>query len=253
MRKALLLFVTAILMLTSTSVGAQQKVWDETESQKEERMKWWTNDRFGMFVHWGIYALPARHEWVQTNERIPFEEYKKYFELFDPDLYNPREWAQKAKEAGMKYAVITAKHHDGFFMFETKHTNYNVMNTPYGKDIIKEWVDAYKEAGLKVGFYYSLIDWHHPDFTIDRIHPIRPNNKADYDKMNEGKDMNKYRKYLKDQITELLTNYGTIDILWLDYSYPGELGKGRDDWDSIELLKLVRKLQPGILIDDRAD
>lgn len=252
MRKLFLLF--SIILLTSTSVVAQQqKVWNETEEQKAERMQWWTNDRFGMFIHWGIYAMPARHEWVQTNERIPYENYKKYFELFDPDLYNPKEWAQKAKEAGMKYAVITAKHHDGFCMFDTKHTDYNVMNTPYGKDIIKEWVDAYREAGLKVGFYYSLIDWHHPDFTIDRIHPIRPNNRADYDKMNEGKDMKKYQKYLKDQVTELLTNYGQIDILWLDYSYPGDLGKGRDDWDSVELLKLVRKLQPGILIDDRAD
>ncbi len=251
MRKIILLF--SVLLLTSTSIIGQEKIWNETEQQKEERMRWWTNDRFGMFVHWGIYALPARHEWVQTRERIPFEEYKKYFEQFDPDLYNPKEWAQKAKDAGMKYAVITTKHHDGFCMFETKHTDYNVMNTPYGKDIIKEWVDAYKEAGLKVGFYYSLIDWHHPDFTIDQIHPNRPDNRADYDKMNEGRDMKRYQQFMKDQLTELLTNYGTIDILWLDYSYPGELGKGRDEWDSIELMKLVRKLQPGILVDDRAD
>ncbi len=251
MKKISLLIIVGLL--TVTSLFAQQKLWNETEVQKTERMKWWTNDRFGMFIHWGIYALPARHEWVQTREQIPFEVYKKYFDLFDPDLYNPREWAQKAKDAGMKYAVITAKHHDGFCMFDSKHTDYNVMNTPYGKDIIKEWVDAYREAGLKIGFYYSLIDWHHPDFTIDNVHPLRPKNNADYAILNKGKDMNKYRMYLKDQVSELLTNYGKIDILWLDYSYPGEFGKGRDDWGSIELLKLVRKLQPGILIDDRAD
>lgn len=251
MRKTFTLFILGICLCTWAF--PQKAIWNETKAQKEERMQWWTNDRFGMFIHWGLYALPARHEWVQTRERIPAEGYKKYFDNFNPDLYNPYDWAKKAKEAGMKYAVITAKHHEGFCMFDSEYTDYTVMHTAYGKDIIKEWVDAFKQAGLKVGFYYSLIDWHHPDFTIDTNHPLRPNRKEDYAKLNEGRDMNRYRAYLKNQVTELLTNYGKIDILWLDFSYPGELGKGRDDWDAVELIKLARRLQPGIIIDDRAD
>lgn len=244
----------ALLSFGTTGV-AQQKIGDETTEQKEERMKWWTNDRFGMFIHWGIYSLPARHEWVMTREKISIEDYRKYFDYFNPDLYNPKDWARKAKEAGMKYAVITSKHHDGFCLFDSKYTDYDVMSTPYGKDLIREWVDAFRAEGLKVGFYYSLIDWHHPDFTIDSNHPQRPdvNTKEAYDKLNRGRDMNKYREYLKNQVRELLTGYGKIDILWLDFSYPGEFGKGRDDWNSMDLVRMVRQLQPGILIDDRAD
>lgn len=253
MKKVFIFLIVAIMSLSN--LYSQEKIWNETKEQKTERLKWWTNDRFGMFIHWGIYALPARHEWIMTREQIPLEDYKKYFDYFDPDLYNPKEWAKQAKEAGMKYAVITSKHHDGFCLFNTKHTDYNVMNTPYGKDIIQEWVDAFREEGLKVGFYYSLIDWHHPDFTIDQTHPLRPkvNSAEEYEKLNADRDMNKYRAFMKNQLTELLTNYGKIDILWLDFSYPGQFGKGRQDWDSVELIKLVRKLQPGIIIDDRAD
>jgi len=216
-------------------------------------MQWWTDARFGMFIHWGLYAQAARHEWVKKNERIPDAEYQKYFEIFNPDLFDPVDWARKAKAAGMKYAVITSKHHEGFNMFDSKFTDYKVTNTPYGKDIIKQWVDAFRAEGLKIGFYYSLIDWHHPEYTIDRVHPQSAGTKEEYDALNKNRDMSKYREYLKNQVREILTNYGTIDILWLDFSFPGEFGKGRDDWGSVELIKMVRQLQPGILIDDRAD
>ena len=134
---------------------------------------WFVHDRFGMFIHWGLYAMPARHEWVRHNEEITNEEYQKYFERFDPDLYDPREWARTAKAAGMKYAVFTAKHHEGFCMFDSRYTDYKCTNTPAGRDLVKEYVEAFRAEGLRVGFYYSLIDWHHPDFTIDRIHPLR--------------------------------------------------------------------------------
>ena len=251
MRKKIILTLLALLSLNHSF--SQEKIWDETETQKQERMQWWTNDRFGMFIHWGLYALPARHEWVQKFERIPNEEYNKYFDYFNPDLYNPKEWARKAKEAGMKYAVLTTKHHDGFCLFDSEHTDFKSTNTPYGKDLVKEWVDAFRAEGLKVGFYYSLIDWHHPHFTIDRVHPMSAETDEEYAALNKGRDMGKYRTYLKNQVREILTNYGTIDILWLDYSYPGKHGKGRDDWGSIELVKMVRELQPGIFINDRAD
>lgn len=181
---------------------------------------WFIHDRFGMFIHFGLYSLPARHEWIKSFEKIPEEKYQKYFEHFNPDLYDPKDWARQAREAGMKYVVLTTKHHEGFCLFDTKYTDYNVMNTPYGKDIVREYVDAFRAEGIHVGFYYSLIDWHHPDFTIDRIHPRRDDENAE--ELNRGRDMKKYAKYMRDQVTELLTNYGKIDVLWFDFSYPDD-------------------------------
>lgn len=251
MRK-LALFLLILATLVQNGV-AQKKLSSETDAQKKERMAWWVNDRFGMFIHWGLYALPARHEWVRNHERITNEDYQKYFDNFNPDLYSPREWAKTAKAAGMKYAVITTKHHEGFCLFDSKFTDYKATNTPIGRDLLKEWVEAFRAEGLKIGFYYSLIDWHHPDFTVDRYHPLRTDDKAKLAELNKGRDMNKYREYLKNQVRELLTNYGKVDILWLDFSYPGENGKGAKDWDSENLLKMIRQLQPGILVDDRLD
>lgn len=248
-----LIAITFLITLLNQTGLSQNKIWDETEEQKTERMAWWTDARFGMFIHWGLYAQAARHEWVKKNERITDADYQKYFEIFNPDLFDAKEWAKKAKAAGMKYAVITSKHHEGFNMFKSEYTEYNIMNTPYGKDIIKEWVEAFRAEGLRIGFYYSLIDWHHPEYTIDRVHPQSANTKEEYDNLNKDRDMSIYREYLKNQVREILTNYGKIDILWLDFSFPGEFGKGRDDWGSVELLKMVRQLQPDILIDDRAD
>lgn len=250
--KKLVMTVT-LLALMFQGANAQQKFFKETEEQKKERMAWWVNDRFGMFIHWGLYALPARHEWVKNQERITDENYQKYFDNFNPDLYNPREWAKMAKAAGMKYAVITSKHHEGFCLFDSKFTDYKSVKTPVGKDLLKEWVEAFRAEGLKIGFYYSLIDWHHPDFTIDRVHPQRTDDKAKLAELNKGRDMNKYREYLHNQVRELLTNYGKVDMLWLDFSYPGENGKGHQDWDSEKLIKMVRQLQPGILVNDRLD
>lgn len=246
-----LAMLVCLFALFIQGVDAQQKLFKETEDQKKERMAWWVNDRFGMFIHWGLYALPARHEWVKNAERLTNEDYQKYFDNFNPDLYNPREWARMAKAAGMKYAVITTKHHEGFCLFDSKFTDYKAPNTPVGKDLLKEWVEAFRAEGLQIGFYYSLIDWHHPDFTVDRNHPQRTDDKAKLAELNKGRDMNKYREYLHNQVRELMTNYGKVDILWLDFSYPGENGKGNKDWDSEKLIKMVRQLQPGILVNDR--
>ncbi len=238
-------------MLSSIHIYAQLP--DESPEQKAGRMKWWTEARFGMFIHWGIYAMAARHEWVKKYERMTNEEYQKYFELFNPDLYDPHEWARMAKQAGMKYAVITTKHHDGFCLFDSKYTDYKATNTPAGRDLIREFVDAFRAEGLRVGFYYSLLDWHHPDYTIDRNHPQSASSDEAYKKLNKGRDMDKYRQYIKNQVRELLTNYGKIDIIWLDFSFPGKHGKGHEDWDSENLLKMVRELQPQIIVNDRLD
>ncbi|MCL2404748.1 MAG: alpha-L-fucosidase [Defluviitaleaceae bacterium] len=218
---------------------------------------WFAHDRFGMFIHWGIYALPARNEWIKNMECITEEKYQRYFENFNPDLYDPHEWAREAKAAGMKYAVLTTKHHDGFCLFDSKYTHYKSTNTPAARDLVKEYVDAFRAMGIKVGFYYSLIDWHHQDFTIDKYHPRR--NDHDADTQNIGRDMTRYAQYMRDQVAELLTGYGKIDILWLDFSYhdtPGDRwpkGKGKEDWESEKLIALARSLQPDIIIDNRAD
>jgi alpha-L-fucosidase len=175
--------------------------------------------------------------------------------LFNPDLFDPKAWAKKAKAAGMKYAVLTTKHHEGFNLFDSKYTDYKATNTPAKRDLVKEFVEAFRAEGIKVGFYYSLIDWHHPDYTIDKVHPQRPLTDSDtaYTRLNKGRDMVVYRKYLYNEVTEILTKYGKIDILWLDFSFPGKYGKGRDDWGSVELLRQIRKLQPGIIVDNRLD
>lgn len=247
------LLIVLVVVTTVLPALSQKKIWSETPEEKEERLAWWTHDRFGMFIHWGLYAQAARHEWVKKREKITDEEYEKYFEIFNPDLFDPADWAKKAKDAGMKYAVITTKHHEGFSMFSSDYSDYDVMGTPYGKDIIKEWVEAFRAEGLKIGFYYSLIDWHHPDFPIDTRHPQRPSSEDEYEELNKDRDMSVYRKYMKNQVEELMTNYGQVDILWLDFSYPGKYGKGKEDWGSVDLLKMVRKLQPGIIVNDRLD
>lgn len=217
---------------------------------------WFVHDRFGMFIHWGTYAAAARHEWVKSREEIDDATYQKYFDHFDPDLYDPREWARVAREAGMKYAVITSKHHEGFCLWDSKLTDYKAPNTPAGRDLLRPWVEAFREAGLKIGFYYSLIDWHHPEFPIDIFHPLR--NHPDAAEMNKKRDMRKYVEYLHGQTRELLTEFGKIDIMWFDFSYPGREykgfpGKGRDDWQSVKLLEMVRELQPHIIVDNRLD
>ena len=222
--------------------------------------EWFRLSRFGMFIHWGLYAMPARHEWIKTREMIPEAKYDKYFKYFDPDLYDAREWARQAKAAGMKYAVFTTKHHEGFCMWDSKYTDYKCTNTPAGRDLVREYVDAFRAEGLRVGFYYSLIDWHHPEFPIDMLHPRRED--ADAYEQSKNRDVRKYAQYMRDQVTELLTEYGKIDILWFDFSYSdnngtGERawmkGKGKNDWESEELIALARKLQPGVIIDNRAE
>ncbi len=249
-------FIPVLLLLCSGAVAQQKHLGNETPEQKQKRMQWWTNDRFGMFIHWGLYSLPARHEWVRNYEHISNEQYQKYFDVYNPDLFNPKAWAKQAKAAGMKYAVLTTKHHEGFCLFDSKFTDYKSTNTAAKRDLVREYVEAFRAEGIKVGFYYSLIDWHHPDFPIDNMHPIRPSDDIDsttYAKINKGRDMAKYRQYLHNQVKELLSNYGKIDILWLDFSYPGKQGKGKDEWGSVELLKMIRQLQPGIIVDDRLD
>ena len=222
---------------------------------------WFVRDRFGLFIHWGLYALGARHEWLKHQEAFDDDAYdRRYFHHFDPDLYDPAAWAAAAAGAGMKYFVVTTKHHEGFCLWDSKVSDYTAAHAPAGRDLLRPMVDAFRERGLKVGFYHSLIDWHHPHYVIDdRIGPHRA---KDRDALNQGRDQMKYADYLHAQVRELLTGYGHVDILWFDFSYPPEAGsdrtdftkgKGREAWRGEQLYAMVRELQPHVVLDDRLD
>ena len=216
---------------------------------KRADTSWFVHDRFGLFIHWGLYALPARHEWVKHHEQIPDEVYDTYFRHFDPDLYDPEAWAAAAAGAGMKYMVITTKHHEGFCLWDSKLTDYKATNTPAGRDLLRPMLEAFRARGLRVGYYHSLIDWHHPQFVIDRMHPMR--NHPNRELWNQVRDQSKYIEYLHGQVRELLTEYGRTDVLFYDFSYPPD--KGRAEWQSEKLLQMTRELQPHIVVNDRLD
>jgi len=213
-----------------------------------KRMEWYVDARFGMFIHWGLYSIPARGEWVRSVEEIPKEDYMKYFYEFDPKDYDPKKWARAAKEAGMKYVVLTAKHHDGFCLFDSKYTEFKSTNTKCGRDLVAEYVEAVRAEGLKVGLYFSLIDWYHDDFPHygDRQHPMR-NNPA---YTNENRNWDNYVTFMHNQVREICTNYGQIDVLWFDFSYDDMMG---EKWGATKLVNMVRELQPQVIIDNRLE
>jgi len=212
-------------------------------------------DRFGMFIHWGAYAANGRSEWLRSHDRLSIADYQKYVDAFNPKQDCIRSWAKVAKKAGMKYAVLTAKHHDGFCLFNSQYTQYTTVQT-IGRDLIQEFVEAFREEGIQVGFYYSVIDWHHPDYPTyqDLQHPLRDD---EQEKLKEPhRQLGNYIQYLHQQVRELLTNYGKIDILWFDFSYhnPPESGlpsmKG-ETWEATKLVQMIRELQPEIIINNR--
>lgn len=199
-----------------------------------------------MFIHWGLYAIPSRGAWTRSFERMTIEDYEPYFREFNPVNYDPREWAKLAKSTGQKYAVLTTKHHEGFCLFDSKLTDYKATNTLAGRDLVREFVDAFRSEGLAVGFYYSLVDWHHPDYPAysDPYHPMRGNE----DFKNRTHNFDRYVDYLHGQVKELLTNYGKIDIMWFDFSYDDMTG---EVWKATELVNMVYSLQPDIIINNR--
>jgi len=204
---------------------------DRTRSQ---RMQWWNEARYGMFVHWGLYSLLGRNEWVQAIECIPKKEYEKLAMQFRPKPRAAREWVRLAKNAGMKYMVMTTKHHEGFCLWNTEQTSFNSVRTACGRDLVAEFVDACREFGLKIGFYYSLMDWHHPDGA-----------RAAHD----SSARQRFLDFTKGCVRELMTNYGEIDILWYDVARPFHSHEG---WESLAMNQMVRSLQPHILINNRS-
>lgn len=214
------------------------------KSPQPNRCAWFTEARFGLFIHWGLYAIPSRGEWIRSIEKYSDEDYYRFFEEFDPKAYSPREWARAAKAAGQKYVVMTAKHHDGFCLFESKLTSFKASCTPAKRDLIREYVDAFRAEGLKIGFYYSLIDWNHPGYPVDHLHPLRESEEA----RAQERDFDAYLDYFHGQVRELLSNYGKIDIMWFDFSYGKMTG---ETWRATELVQSIRRMHPDIIIDNR--
>lgn len=245
------LFVVAIVFfaIVTNLINAQEKPDKEYTARYEQVMKrtqWWRNARFGMFIHFGAYAVAARGEWVKSNEHLTTQQYQKYVDEFNPVDFDAKKWAKAAKAAGMKYAVLTAKHHDGFCMFDSKLTDYKISTRFKGRDLVREFLDAFRAEGIKVGLYYSLIDWHHSDYPNVGNHPQR--NDKEYGKRKF--DWDNYLKYMHGQVEELVKNYGKIDIMWFDYSFDDYNG---EKWKAKELVDMVRKYQPDIILDNRLE
>jgi alpha-L-fucosidase len=237
----------ASLLILFLFVASNSWSQHETNAARDARMQWWREARFGMFIHWGLYAIPAGEwngktdygEWIRTSAQIPLEEYDKFVQQFNPIQFNAEEWVRMAKDAGMKYIVITSKHHDGFCLFDSKQTEFDVMSTPFKRDLLKELSEACRKAGLKMCWYHSIMDWHHPDYL--------PRREWEKNRSTAGANFDRYVNYMKAQLKELVTNYGEIGVLWFD-------GEWESTWNTQygrDLYNYVQNLQPNIIINNR--
>ncbi len=235
MSRARICIILAFIPAVPSLVAAPAPLPDPLRAADAD-MQWWREARFGLFVHWGPVSLVGTEiGWSRGGERrgtggtgeIPLEVYDNLYKKFNPVKFDAREWVAIAKAAGMKYLVFTSRHHDGFSMFDTRLSDFTIMKSPFGRDVVKELAEACHAAGLRLGFYYSPPDWHHPDYRTER-HA-------------------RFIEYLHGQLRELCTNYGKVDIIWFD-----GLGGSAKDWDSAALIPMIRKLQPGVVINNRA-
>jgi len=225
----------AALAGTSKASAQQQQqpaLVSEGDPERERRMKWWHEARFGMFIHWGLYSVLGRHEWVMENEGIPIADYEQLAKRFTPKPSAARAWAKLARQAGQKYMVMTTKHHEGFCLFDTKLTDYCAPKQACGRDLVREYVDAARAEGLRVGFYYSLMDWHHPDGARCA---------------EDEAARRRFVDYIHGQVRELCTNYGKLDVLWYDVNWPLK----PEGWEAETMNAMVRQLQPEIIINNR--
>ena len=245
MKKSASLMLFTFLLITLSCQPKQQ----EQAKEPIDRIEWWRDARFGMFIHWGLYAIPAGEwngttnhaEWIRTTAQIPLEEYDKFLDEFNPVKFDAEAWVKMAKDAGMKYIVITSKHHDGFGLFDSKTSDFDVMATPFQRDILKELSEACKKEGIRLCFYHSIMDWHHPDYL--------PRREWETNRTVDGAEFPRYVDYMKAQLKELITNYGELGVLWFD-------GEWESTWthaDGVELYNYVRSLQPNIIINNRVD
>jgi alpha-L-fucosidase len=212
--------------------GAAMAAASGGDADRERRMRWWHEARFGMFIHWGLYSVLGRHEWAMEEEGIPVAEYQLLANRFTPQPNAARAWARLAKQAGQKYMVMTTKHHEGFCLFNTQYTDYCAPKQACGRDLVKEFVEAVRGEGLRVGFYHSLMDWHHPDGARC---------------LHDEAARRRFVDYVHGEIRELMTNYGKIDVLWYDVDWPLDAA----GWESEKMNKMVFELQPDIIVNNR--
>jgi alpha-L-fucosidase len=219
-----------------------------TSSDAVDRLAWWREARFGLFIHWGLYSIPAGEwngqnnhaEWIRDTAQIPLDVYERFVTQFHPVHFDADAWVRAAKAAGMKYIIITTKHHDGFCLFDSKYTDFDILSTPFRRDIMKELADACRRHGLKIGWYYSIMDWRHPDYLPRRGWEAKSRSA-------DGANFDRYFQYVKNQVTELLTNYGEIGVMWFD-------GEWESTWTKeygAELYRLCRRLQPNVIVNNR--
>ena len=251
--------LTAIfLFLAATSLACAQWAPLVTDANAAQRIAWWREARFGMFIHWGVYAIPGRGEWVQWNEQIPVDTYARLADQFNPQHFDANAWAQLAKDGGMKYVVLTARHHDGFALFDDPGSSFTAMKSAAHRDFVAEYVRAVRSAGLRVGLYYSPLDWRFPGFFFPGIY---------------RQSADELRAQYHRQIDELASHYGRLDILWFDGGGDEWLGfgglewgsqgwhgrpknqpyTGSFDWQDVQTVDHLRQLQPQIVLNDRTD
>jgi alpha-L-fucosidase len=253
--------IAAVLVLAGMFFApavARADVPAETPAQHDARMAWWRDARFGLFIHWGLYAIPGRGEWVQWNEQIPVDEYAKLAQKFAAEHYDPNAWADVAKSAGMKYVVLTTRHHDGFCLFDDPGNDFTAVATAAHRDLVADYATAMRKAGLRVGFYYSPLDWRYPGFFFPDL---------------QRKSAEAMRDQYHRQMTELMSNYGKLDVIWFDGGEadwlgfngdwksgakwerrpPGAHYTGSFSWQHDQVYQQLRKLQPQAIINGRAD
>ncbi len=234
MKKNFFILIALLFIVFFTNA---QKYQPTAENLKNR--EWFQDAKFGLFIHWGVYSVMGDGEWVMNQQQIPIKAYEKIPAFFNPTEFDAKAWVQMAKGAGMKYITITSKHHDGFAMFDSKVSDYNIVKkTPYGKDVLKMLADECRKEGIKLFFYHSQLDWHHPDYFP------RGNTGGDWTGRPQSGDMNKYLQYMDSQLSELLTNYGDVAGIWFD----GMWDKKDDDWKLERTYSLIHKLQPGALV-----
>ena len=213
------------------------------QRKKDPHLRWFDEARFGMFVHFGLYALLGRGEWVMYNEEIPRAEYEKLMSRFNPARFDADEWVGLAARSGARYITVTAKHHDGFCMFDSHHTDYKITNTPFGRDLIGELIGACQRTGMKIILYYSQPDWHHPNF----VHKPGAFKDLQHPPVTDEPDWPRFQEYIENQVLELVTRYGRIDGIWFDGSH-----KSERDWRGRRLYRLIKQHQPWAVVNDRA-
>ena len=246
--KSAFYFFVALFFATTTLMGQGQENYEPSQENLEAR-QWFQDARFGLFVHWGVYSLLGDGEWVMNNQNIPVDAYEKLPAFFNPIGFDARQWVAMAKDAGMKYITITSRHHDGFSMFDTSANDYNIVDgTPFKRDVLKELAEACREEGIKLFFYYSLLDWHHDDYF-----PRGRTGRGIPGRSDSG-NWDDYIAFMKKQLTELLTNYGEIGGIWFDGHWDQKEWDGKSygkllvDWHYDEIYKLIHDLQPQALI-----